>query len=109
MWSYDNMTYVWHIDTSTSTFTTLLTTKQIYNFYKQNNIFTDNIYVNQLKLYIIKITTNKYQIKKTINILTNNHYNIKSLNNKIIILSQYQLNNITKLLNTNYIKYKITQ
>jgi hypothetical protein len=63
---------------------------------------------NQLKLYIIKLTTNKYQIKKTINILTNNHYNIKSLNNKIIILSQYQTNKIIKLLNFNNIIYKIT-
>jgi len=52
-----------------------------------------------LKTTIIKLSINKYQIKKTINILTNNHYNIKSLNNKIIILSQHQTNNITKLLN----------
>ena len=61
------------------------------------------------KTTTIKLSINKYQIKKTINILTNNHYNIKSLNNKIIILSQYQTNNITKLLNTNYIIYKINK
>ena len=60
-----------------------------------------------LKTTIIKLSINKYQIKKTINILTNNHYNIKSLNNKIIILSQYQTNNITKLLNFNNILYKV--
>ena len=61
-----------------------------------------------LKTTIIKLSINKYQIKKTINILTNNHYNIKSLNNKIIILSQYQTNKIIKLLNFNNILYKIT-
>jgi len=63
--------------------------------------------MNYKTIYIIKLSTNKYQIKKTINILTNNHYNIKSLNNKIIILSQHQTNNITKLLNFNNIIYKI--
>ena len=74
----------------------------------QTKLVYIDIICNQLKLYIIKLTTNKYQIKKTINILTNNHYNIKSLNNKIIILSQYQTNKIIKLLNFNNIIYKIT-
>lgn len=49
---------------------------------------------------------NKYQIKLTTNLLTNNHIHIKIINNKIIILNNYYNINITKLLNRNYIQYK---
>ena len=54
---------------------------------------------------IIKL--NKYQIKLTTNLLTNNHINIKILNNKIIILNNPFDINITKLLNKHYINYYI--
>ena len=49
---------------------------------------------------------NKYQIKLTTNLLTNNHIHIKIINNKILILNNYYNINITKLLNRNYIQYK---
>ena len=90
---------VWQYDI----FTTLII---LHSYTTQIRYSFDNINVTN-KNYIIKLTTNKYQIKKTINILTNNHYNIKTLNNKIIILSQYQTNKIIKLLNFNNILYKI--
>ena len=49
---------------------------------------------------------NKYQIKLTTNLLTNNHIHIKIINNKIIILNNYFNINIIKLLNKHYINYK---
>ena len=49
---------------------------------------------------------NKYQIKLTTNLLTNNHINIKILNNKIIILKNPFNINIIKLLNKHFINYK---
>ncbi len=54
---------------------------------------------------IIKL--NKYQIKLTTNLLTNNHINIKILNNKIIILNNPFNINIIKLLNKHYINYSL--
>ena len=53
---------------------------------------------------ILKI--NKFQIKLTTNILTNNHYRIKFINNKLIILSTFESEKIYKLLDQNYITYK---
>ena len=49
---------------------------------------------------------NKYQIKLTTNLLTNNHINIKILNNKIIIINNPFNINIIKLLNKHFINYK---
>jgi hypothetical protein len=54
-------------------------------------------------LYII----NKYQIKLTTNLLTNNHINIKFINNKLLIINNPTNINITKLLTKNNIIYKI--
>ena len=50
---------------------------------------------------------NKYQIKLTTNLLTNNHINIKFINNKLLIIKNPSNINITKLLNKNNITYKI--
>ena len=61
----------------------------------------DNIIKKQM---ILK--TYKYQIKLTTNLLTNNHINIKIINNKILILKNPFDINIIKLLNRNYINFK---
>ena len=50
---------------------------------------------------------NKYQIKLTTNLLTNNHINIKIINNKIFILNNPFNINIIKLLDKHYINYSI--
>ena len=50
---------------------------------------------------------NKYQIKLTTNLLTNNHCNIKIINNKILILNNPFNININKLLNKHYINYSL--
>ena len=56
------------------------------------------------------ITTNKYQTKLITNLLINNlHYNFKIVNNKLIFLHKVNINEITKLLNKNYLKYKLTK
>ncbi len=56
------------------------------------------------------ITTNKYQTKLITNLLINNlHYNFKIVNNKLIFLHKVNINEITKLLNRNYLKYKINK
>jgi len=52
------------------------------------------------------IQLNKFQIKLTTNLLTNNHINIKIINNKILILNNHFNINITKLLNSNFINFK---
>ena len=54
------------------------------------------------------ITTNKHQTKLITNLIINNlHYNFKIINNKLIFLHKVNINEITKLLNRNYLKYKI--
>ena len=56
------------------------------------------------------ITTNKYQTKLITNLIINNlHYNFKIINNKLIFLHKVDINEITKLLNKNYLKYKINK
>lgn len=50
---------------------------------------------------------NNYQIKLTTNLLTNNHINIKFINNKLIIITNPFNININNLLNKHYIKYKL--
>ena len=50
---------------------------------------------------------NKYQIKLTTNLLTNNHINIKFINNKLLIINNPSNINISKLLTKNNITYKI--
>jgi len=53
------------------------------------------------------ISINKFQIKQTINLLTNKHINIKFINNKLIIINNPSNINITKLLTKNYITFKV--
>jgi hypothetical protein len=56
------------------------------------------------------ITTNKNQTKLITNLIINNlHYNFKIINNKLIFLHKVNTNEITKLLNRNYLKYKINK
>jgi hypothetical protein len=56
------------------------------------------------------ITTNKNQTKLITNLIINNlHYNFKIINNKLIFLHKVNTNEITKLLNRNYLKYKLTK
>ncbi len=56
------------------------------------------------------ITTNKYQTKLITNLIINNlHYNFKIINNKLIFLHKVNTNEITKLLNKNYLKYKLNK
>ena len=56
------------------------------------------------------ITTNKYQTKLITNLIINNlHYNFKIINNKLIFIHKVNINEITKLLNRNYLKYKINK
>ena len=56
-------------------------------------------------MYII---TNKYQTQLITNLLINNlHYNFKIINNKLIFLHKVDINEIIKLLNKNYLKYKL--
>ena len=70
--------------------------RKLIQTYNDNNI--NNKMIIQL---------NKYQIKLTTNLLTNNHINIKILNNKILILNNYYNINIIKLLNKHYINYSL--
>ena len=53
-----------------------------------------------------KLKIYKYQIKLTTNLLTNNHINIKIINNKILIINNPFNINILKLLTRNYINFK---
>jgi hypothetical protein len=58
---------------------------------------------------IIKLTMlliNKYQIKLTTNLLTNNYINIKFISNKLFIINNPSNINITKLLTKNNITFK---
>jgi len=50
---------------------------------------------------------NKFQIKLTTNLLTNNYINIKFISNKLFILNNPSNININKLLTKNNITYKI--
>ena len=53
-----------------------------------------------------KLKIYKYQIDFATNLLTNNHINIKILNNKIQIINNPFNINILKLLTRNYINFK---
>ena len=53
-------------------------------------------------MYII----NKYQIKLTTNLLTNNYINIITLNNKLKIINNPSNIDIPKLLTKNFITFK---
>jgi hypothetical protein len=49
---------------------------------------------------------NKYQIKQSTNLLTNNHINIITINNKLKIINNPSNIDIPKLLTKNYITFK---
>jgi len=51
-------------------------------------------------------TINKFQIKLTTNLLTNNHINVKFINNKLFIISNPSDLDISKLLENNHITFK---
>ena len=51
-------------------------------------------------------TINKFQIKLTTNLLTNNHINVKFINNKLFIISNPSDIDISNLLENNYITFK---
>ena len=61
----------------------------------------DNIINNNMLLI------NKFQIKLTYNILTNNYISLTFINNKLIILNNNSNIDIPKLLTKNNITYKI--
>ena len=54
-------------------------------------------------MYII----NKFQIKQTTNLLTNNFISLQFINNKLIILNNNSNIDIPKLLTKNFITYKL--
>ena len=59
----------------------------------------------------MQLITNKYQTQLITNLIINTfHFNFIILNNKLIFthkLNNKQINDITKLLNKHYLKYKI--
>jgi len=50
---------------------------------------------------------NKFQIKQTTNLLTNNYISLQFINNKLIILNNNSNIDIPKLLTKNFITYKL--
>ena len=71
-----------------------------------DNIYEIKLNNNKLKKIITMFLINKYQIKKTTNLLTNNYINIKFLNNKLNIISNPSNIDISKLLTKNFITFK---
>ena len=71
-----------------------------------DNIYEIKLNNNKLKKIITMLLINKYQIKKTTNLLTNNYINIKFLNNKLNIINNPSNIDIPKLLNKNFITFK---
>ena len=69
--------------------------------YKQNIFYLDNI----INLTMIQIS--QYFKQQTYYLLTNNHISLSIINNILIIKSNPSNINIIKLLNKNYISYKI--
>jgi hypothetical protein len=56
----------------------------------------------------MQLHTNKYQTKLITSLIINNlHYNFIILNNKLIFTHSINTNNLTKLLNKHYLKYKL--
>jgi hypothetical protein len=54
------------------------------------------------------LTINKYQVKQSINLLTNNHYAIHTNNNKFFIklTPSQEYDKVIKLLKRNFITFK---
>jgi hypothetical protein len=71
-----------------------------------DNIYEIKLNNNKLKKIITMFLINKYQIKQTTNLLTNNYINIKFLNNKLNIISNPSNIDISKLLTKNFITFK---
>ena len=56
----------------------------------------------------MQLITNKYQTQLISSLIINNlHYNFIILNNKLIFTHTININNLTKLLNKHYYKYKL--
>jgi len=56
----------------------------------------------------MQLITNKYQTQLISSLIINNlHYNFIILNNKLIFTHTINTNNLTKLLNKHYYKYKL--
>ena len=57
----------------------------------------------------MNLRINKYQIKKTINLLTNLHYHVVSINNKLQVrfTKDQDSDKLTKVLKQNFITFKI--
>jgi hypothetical protein len=56
----------------------------------------------------MQLITNKYQTQLISSLIINNlHYNFIILNNKLIFTHTINTNKLTKLLNNNYLKYKL--
>ena len=71
-----------------------------------DNIYEIKLNNNKLKKIITMFLINKFQIKQTTNLLTNNYINIKFLNNKLNIISNPSNIDISKLLTKNFITFK---
>ena len=71
-----------------------------------DNIYEIKLNNNKLKKIITMFLINKYQIKQTTNLLTNNYINIKFLNNKLNIISNPSNIDISKVLTKNFITFK---
>jgi len=50
---------------------------------------------------------NKFQVKITTNLLTNNHYAIQFAGNTLFIKSGFEYDKVMSLLDRNYITYKV--
>ena len=56
----------------------------------------------------MKLITNKYQTQLISSLIINNlHYNFIILNNKLIFTHSINTNNLIKLINKHYYKYKL--
>ena len=52
---------------------------------------------------------NKFQVKITTNLLTNNHYAIQFAGNTLFIKSDFEYDKVMSLLDRNHITYKVIQ
>ena len=84
----------------------LYITKILFDFFLERKlirVILDNIINNTMQLI-----TNKYQTQLISSLIINNlHYNFIILNNKLIFTHTINKNDLTKLLNKHYYKYKL--
>ncbi len=53
------------------------------------------------------LKVNKFQVKITTNLLTNNHYAIQFVGRTLFIKSDFEFDKLLSLLDRNYITYKV--